>query len=56
MNRLLRENEWPGLYWASVPVADHKNGGTKDVRVPFLLPHEWLPLYTRWEESCACGG
>ena len=51
MNKLLRENEWPGLYWAEIPTADLRTGKVQLTWVPFLLPHEWLPLYTRWEES-----
>ena len=26
MNKLLRENEWPGLYWAEIPTADLRTG------------------------------
>ena len=51
MNKMLRENEWPGLYWAEIPTADFSTGQCKQTWVPFLLPHEWLPLYTRWHES-----
>ena len=51
LNKMLRENEWPGLYWADIPVADLKTGKVKTQAVPFLLPHEWLPMYTRWPEA-----
>ena len=50
-HKLLKENAWPGLYWAEIPVADLKTGKQKNQWVPFLLPHEWLPLYTRWPEA-----
>ena len=47
LNACLRDNEWSGLYWAEVPMADLKKGGEKMVWMPFLLPHEWVPLYCK---------
>lgn len=47
MNKVLRDNEWPGLYWAQVPMARPKSGKRELVWLPFLLPHEWLPLYCK---------
>lgn len=46
MRQMLRSNEWPDLYWTDITVADLKTGKTKAVKMPFLLPHEWLPLCT----------
>ena len=45
LNKLLKSNEWPGLYWAKIPLCDLKTGGEKLTWVPFLLPHEWVPMY-----------
>ena len=47
MNKMLKDNEWPGMYWAEIPMADPKTGQRKLVQLPFLLPHEWLPLYCK---------
>ena len=45
LNKVLRDNEWPGLYWAEIPMKDLKTNGIKKVWMPFLLPHEWVPQY-----------
>ena len=42
LNKVLRDNEWPGLYWAQIPLRDPKTSARKLVWVPFLLPHEWV--------------
>ena len=53
LNKCLRDNEWPGLYWAEVPMANLKTGAEKMVSLPFLLPHEWLPLYCKQRGAIA---
>ena len=45
LKKVLKDNEWPGLYWAEIPMKDLKTGGIKKVWMPFLLPHEWAPQY-----------
>ena len=45
LNKVLKDNEWPGLYWAEIPMKDLKTSGVKKVWMPFLLPHEWVPKY-----------
>ena len=47
LNKVLRDSEWSGLYWAQIPVKDLKSKGSKLIWCPFLLPHEWLPLYCK---------
>lgn len=49
MRKMQQDNDWPGLYWAEVPFADLKTGKIIRRKMPFLLPHEWLPLYMRHE-------
>ena len=53
LNTCLRDNEWPGLYWGQIPLMDLQTKGTKMTWVPFLWPHEWLPLYVKQKGATA---
>ena len=47
LNKILRDKEWPGLYWAQIPMRDKKTGEKCVKWMPFLLPHEWVSQYCK---------
>ena len=47
LNKVIKDNDWPGLYWAEIPMKDVKSGGKKMTWMPFLLPHEWVSQYCK---------
>ena len=46
MNHCMKANTWPDFYFAEVRVRDLKTQGVKKVWLPFLLPHEWLHVFS----------
>ena len=50
MRKMLKGSVWPEFYYADVPVKNLKNSSqAKTTRLPFLLPHELVPMYMRRE-------
>ena len=50
--KLLKGSRWPKLYWADVPVKNLKKPEeTKTVKLPFLLPREWIPQYVKLPDA-----
>lgn len=47
LRRLLKESQWPGLYWADIPVLDKDTKQSVKKPHPFLLPTDWLPVFMR---------
>ena len=48
--RLLKNNHWPKLYWADIPIFDPKQQIQKSVPMPFILPHELVATFFQWGE------
>ena len=50
MRKLLKEHQWPHLYWASIPVWSEKEQQEKEELLPFLLPHEILHQFSQFSD------
>ena len=48
--RLLKNNHWPKLYWADIPIFDPKQQIQESVPMPFILPHELVATFFQWGE------
>ena len=48
--KLLKEHQWPHLYWASIPVWSEKEQQEKEELLPFLLPHEILHQFSQFSD------
>ena len=46
--KLLKANQWPQLYWTSIPCWSDKEQQEKEELVPFLLPHEILHQFNQY--------
>jgi len=46
--KLLKANQWPQLYWTSIPCWSDKEQQEKEELVPFLLPREILHQFTEY--------
>ena len=42
LRKLLKDCQWPSVYWAPVRVKDPENDQSEVIDFPFLLPHEFL--------------
>ena len=50
--RLLKNNHWPKLYWADIPIFDPKQQVQKSAPMPFILPHELVATFFPMGRTC----
>lgn len=50
LRKILKQHQWPKLYWASIPCWSEKEQKEQEELLPFLLPHEILHQFNEYSD------